>query len=157
DWRPPAAGDPAAVRALTDLYGPRSEAVETANAEVFRRLDQGAPVFVDVCRAVDVIPGFGERMLLHPGPPLAWDEVCDPLRRARRAAVVAGGWAPDVPAAHAMLAAGEVTFAAAGEHATVVPMATALGPSMPVCVVDNRDGGTRAYAPVSQGSGDVAW
>jgi Protein of unknown function (DUF1116) len=28
---------------------------------------------------------------------------------------------------------------------------------MPVWVVDNADGGTRAFAPVGQGSGDVAW
>jgi hypothetical protein len=74
-----------------------------------------------------------------------------------RAAVVAEGWAGDVAAAEELLAGGEVRLGSANEHATVVPMATALGPSMPVWVVENRDGGTTAYAPIGQGPGDVAW
>jgi hypothetical protein len=157
DWRPPADGDPVAVRALTELYGLRSADIDAANAEVLRRLDQGVPCLVNVRTALDVVPGMGERMLLHPGPPIAWADVCDPLRRSMRAAVVAEGWAADVAGADALLRSGEVTLDAANEHATVVPMATALGPSAPVYVVDNAAGGTRAYAPVGQGPGDVAW
>jgi hypothetical protein len=157
DWRPPAGGDPAAVRALTDLYGLASVEIDRANAEVLRRLDTGVPCLVDVATAADVVPGLGERMLLHAGPPIGWDAVCDPLRRSLRAAVVAEGWAADVDAAGALLAGGEVRLGAANEHATVVPMATALGPSMPVYVVEDRQGGTRAFAPVSQGPGDVQW
>jgi Protein of unknown function (DUF1116) len=124
---------------------------------VLRHLDQGVPVLVDVATAGDVVPGFGGRTLLHAGPPIGWDEMCDPLRRSARAAVIAEGWAADVKRADTLLATGEVALAAANEHATVVPMATVLGPSMPVWVVDNRTGGTRAYAPISQGPGDVAW
>jgi hypothetical protein len=157
DWRPPADGDPQAVRALTDLYGLRSLAIDAANAEVLRRLDQGVPYLVDVATAANVVPDLGDRTLLHAGPPIGWDEMCDPLRRSARAAVVAEGWATDVTGADALLAAGAVSLAAANEHATVVPMATVLGPSMPVWVVDNRAGGTRAYAPISQGPGEVAW
>jgi hypothetical protein len=157
DWRPPAGGDPAAVRALTDLYGQRSVDLDPANAEVLRRLDTGVPMLVDVRPAADVVPDLGDRTLLHPGPPIVWADVCDPLRRSMRAAVVAEGWAPDVDEAHTLLADGGVTLAAANEHATVVPMATALGPSMPVWVVENAAGGTRAFAPIGQGGGDVAW
>jgi hypothetical protein len=157
DWRPPADGDPAAVSALTGLYGARSVDIDRANGEVLRRLDKGVPMLVDVRTAADVVPGLGDRTLLHAGPPIGWDDVCDPLRRSMRAAVVAEGWAPDVAAAQELLAAGRVTLAAANEHATVVPMATALGPSMPVWVVENAAGATRAFAPIGQGPGDVAW
>ncbi|MFF5207277.1 DUF1116 domain-containing protein [Streptosporangium sp. NPDC000396] len=154
DARPPAHGDPVMVRALTDLY---SAGLEAANAEVLRRLDREVSYVVDVSPAKEVIPGIGDRMILHPGPPIAWDEVCDPLRRSSRAAVVAEGWADDPAMAERLLASGGVTLSAANEHGTVVPMATALGPSMPVWVVDNPAGGTRAFAPLGQGSGDVAW
>ena len=157
DWRPAAGGDPVAVRALTDLYGTRSLDVDAANAEVLRRLDRGVPFLVDVSAATDAVPGIGDRTLLHPGPPCTWDEVCDPLRRSMRAAVVAEGWATDVEAAEELLAARDVELAAANEHATVLPMATALSPSMPVWVVENPEGGTRAFAPIGQGPGDVAW
>jgi hypothetical protein len=157
DWRPPASGDPIPVRALTDLYGPRSVGIDPANAEVVRRLDKGVPMLVDVRHAGDVVPGLGHRTLLHAGPPLQWHQVCDPLRRSMRAAVVAESWADDVAGAEALLASGHVALAAANEHATVVPMATAVGPGTPVWVVDNADGGTRAFAPLGQGPGDVAW
>lgn len=154
DAGPPARGDPAIVRALTGLY---AADLEPANAEVLRRLDKEVPYAVDVCPARDVVPGFRDRMILHAGPPIAWAGVCDPLRRSMRAAVVAEGWADDLAGAERLLAGGEVELAAANEHDTVVPMATALGPSMPVWLVDNLAGGTRAFAPLGQGPGDTAW
>ncbi len=157
DWRIPAGGDADAVAALEQLYGPRSESIDRANTEVLRRLDEGAPLLVDIATAADVVPGIGPRTLLHCGPAIAWDAVCDPLRRSMRAAAVAEGWASDVEHAHRLLAGGDIRLSPATDHATVVPMATAIGPSMPVFVVDNGSGGTRAYAPINQGPGETAW
>src|SRR5690606_340999 len=96
EWRIPAGGDHRAVAALQVLYGPRAAAIDEANAEVVRRLDRGVPVLVDVATARDVVPDFGDRTVLHCGPPIDWARVCDPLRRSIRAAVVAEGWAGDV-------------------------------------------------------------
>ena len=53
DWRIPAGGDLELVAALEELFGPRSEEIEAANAEVVRRLDQGVPQLVDVVPAGD--------------------------------------------------------------------------------------------------------
>lgn len=157
DWRIPADGDPDAVRALALLHGDAGRSIDEANAEVVRRLDQGVPRLVDVAAAGSAVPGLDGRMLLHCGPPLPYGEHCDPLRRSMRAAVVAEGWAADVAGAERALVSGAVGLDAANHHDTVVPMATAIGPSQPVLVVDNREGGTRAFSPVNQGPGDVAW
>ena len=157
DWRIPAGGDATAVAALQQLYGPRAEAIDRANAEVVRRLDEGVPTLVGIAVGGDTLPGFDGRMLLHCGPPIAWEDVCDPLRRSMRAATIAEGWAEDLAQADRLLATGEVALSPAGDHATVMPMASVIGPSMPVFVVDNEAGGTRAYAPVNQGPGDTAW
>ncbi|MEJ3655271.1 DUF1116 domain-containing protein [Actinomycetes bacterium KLBMP 9759] len=157
DWRIPADGDLDAVRALTVLHGDAAAAVDEANAEVVRRLDQGVAMLVGVLPAGTVVPGLDQRTILHSGPPLPYAEHCDPLRRSMRAAVVAEGWAPDVEEAERLLAADDVLIDAANHHDTVVPMATAIGPSQPVLVVENREGGTRAFSPVNQGPGDVAW
>jgi hypothetical protein len=157
DWRIPAGGDPAAVAALTRLHGVHSASLEKANAEVYRRLDTGVPVLVGVQTALGVVPGLSDRMILHCGPEIEYADVCDPLRRSMRAAVVAEGWASSPVDAEVLLARGEVALAPANEHSCVVPMATALGPSAPVFVVSNADGGTRAFAPVNQGPGEVAW
>jgi len=150
DWRIPAGGDLSLVAALGRLYGRHAAAVDGANAEVVRRLDTGVPMLVGIARAGDVVPGMGERTVLHCGPAIAWDHMCEPLRRSVRAAVLAEGW--DVSAGD-----GEVDLAPANLHATVVPMATAMGPSAPVFVVEMEAGGTRAFSPINQGPGEVAW
>ena len=157
DWRIPAAGDPKAVAALTRLYGVRSLAFDAANAKALARLDQGAPFLTGIAAAGDVVPQMGERMLLHAGPPIEYSQVCDPLKRSMRAATIAEGWAMDVAGAEALLASGAIALDAANDHSTVVPMATALGPTTPVWIADNADAGTRAFAPVNQGSGEVPW
>ncbi len=156
DWRVPANGDRAALDALTVLYGSRAAAVTAANAEVLRRLDEGVPRLVGIATVADT-PGYTGRTLLHCGPPIDYAQACDPLRRSMRAATVAEGWAADVEVAHALLDAGEIALDAAHHHDTVVPMATAVGASQPLLVVENELGGTRAYSPVNQGPGEVAW
>lgn len=161
DWRIPAGGDELAVAALRRLCGPLTARIDAANAEVLRRLDTGVPLATAVRPAGEVVAALrgraGDRVLLHAGPSLALDDACDPLRRSVRAAVVAEGWAADVPSAERLLAAGEITLSPANESDVVVPMATVLGPRTPVWVVENAAGGTRAFAPLGQGSGDVAW
>jgi hypothetical protein len=160
EWRVPADGDPAAVRALTSLYGVHAHTVDAANTEVVRRLDEGVPQLVGIASVADV-PGFDEvgggRGLLHCGPPIDYGDACDPLQRSMRAAVVAEGWAGDVRGADELLRRGDVALAPANHHDTVVPMASAVGPSQPVMVVTNAEGGTRAYSPINQGPGEVAW
>jgi Protein of unknown function (DUF1116) len=157
DWRIPAGGDLELVAALARLYGPASERIDAANAEVLRRLDTAEPVAVGVAPALQVIPGMAERTVLHAGPALDWELFCDPLRRSVRAAVVAEGWADDPDAADALIRSADVMLAPANEHATVGPMATAIGPSAPVWIVENPAGGNRAYTGINQGPGKTAW
>jgi hypothetical protein len=157
DWRIPAGGDLAAVAMLSRLYGDQERTVETANAEVVRRLDSGKPQLVEVSTVAQAVPGIAGRTLLHCGPAIGFGQVCDPLRRSMRAAVVAEGWAPDVEEAQRLLAGGDVALQPANSHQAVVPMASAIGPTAPVFVVADGEGGTRCYAPVSQGPGEVAW
>jgi hypothetical protein len=157
DWRIPAGGDLEAVRALARVYGDAGAAIDAANAEVVRRLNEGVPHLVGVSALERIAPGAEGRMLLHCGPPLPYPEHCDPLRRSMRAAVVAEGWAADVTEAGRLLERGQVGLDAANHHDTVIPMAGALGPSQPVLVVRNAEGGTQAYSGINQGPGDVAW
>lgn len=156
-WRIPAGGDPGSVRALEVLYGERAAAIDAANAEVVRRLNEGVPRLVGVSTVAASVPGVTGRTVLHCGPSLPYAEHCDPLRRSIRAAVVAEGWAADVAEADQRLRGGEIALDAANHHDTVVPMASALGPSAPVLVVEHAEGGERAYSGLNQGPGDVAW
>ena len=157
DWRVPAGGQPDAVAALGRLYGIHAERIEAANAEVLRRLDQGTPLLTAVTTVARAVPGLGDRTLLHCGPALGYAEAPDPLRRSMRAAVLAEDWAGSLEQADDLLAREEIRLAPANEHRVVVPMATALGASAPLYVVENPAGRTTGYAPISQGPGEVAW
>ncbi|MGQ0576991.1 MAG: oxamate carbamoyltransferase subunit AllG family protein [Pseudonocardia sp.] len=157
EWRIPAGGDLDAVAALTTLHGDAAAGIDAANAEVVRRLDAGIPQLTGVSTVGTAVPGVEGRMLLHCGPPLPYVAHCDPLRRSLRAATIAEGWAADVAEADRLLDSGEITLDAANHHDTVVPMASAIGPSAPVLVVDERESGLRAFAPLNQGPGEVAW
>jgi hypothetical protein len=157
DWRVPAGGDPELVAALTRLHGRHSDRIADANAEVARRLDAGQPLCRGIGVAGETVPAMDERTVLHAGPALPWERFPDPLRRAVRAALVAEGWSADVAGAEELVVAGEVALEPATAHDTVVPMATALGPSAPVWIVENPQGGNCAYAPLSQGPGQTQW
>jgi hypothetical protein len=157
EWRIPAGGDLDLVRALTRLLGPRAEAIDEANGEVVRRLDRSAPVLLGVGTARDDVPGLGDRMILHPGPPLPWEEFCDPLRRSVRAVVVAEGWADTVDEAQKLVDGGDIELEPANHHGASIPMASALGPSAPVLVVEDEEGGRRGYSGINQGPGKTPW
>ena len=157
DWRIPAGGRPDLVRALQQLYGPSGARIDAANVEALRRIDEGLPLLTAVATMRDVVPGIDQRTILHCGPALGWPEFCDPLRRSVRAAVIAEGWATNPDAAERLLRTGGVRLDAANDHDVVVPMATAIGPSAPVLVVDNERGGNRAFSSLNQGPGKVAW
>src|SRR3990172_3399298 len=157
DWQIPAGGREDLVAALARLYGDAAAVVDGANAEVLRRLDDGAPLLVRVGTAEREIPGMGPRALLHPGPPIEWRDWCDPLRRSARAVVMADGWASDPSEAERRISNGDVRLSSASEHAAAIPMASVLGPSAPVLVVENPQGGNLGFSGVNQGPGATSW
>lgn len=157
DWRIPAGGDGRLVAALARLLGPAADGIDRANAEVVRRLNDGVPLLRGIDRAGDAVPAMGERTILHCGPAIEWERMCDPLQRSVKATVVEEGWAGDVTTAAVLVEAGEVDLRPANEHSAVVPMATSIGPSAPVYVVECEAGGTTAFSSINQGSGAVQW
>ncbi len=157
DWRIPAAGDPGAVAALTRLYGRHSRSIDRANAEVARRLDEGSPKLVAIRPAAEVVPGADAKTILHCGPPIGWADMADPLKRSVRAAVMAEGWAGNPGEAERLVAGGGVRLEPANHHDAVVPMASAIGPTAPMLVVEDEAAGTRAFSSINQGPGEVPW
>jgi hypothetical protein len=149
DWRPPPAE---LVDVLKRLW---SDRVAAANAEVVERLEAVAPCAVTVAPAREVVPGLRDGLLLHSGPPIEWERVCDPQRRALTAAAVFEGWAGDREDAARRLAAGEIELAPGNEHDHVGPMTGVCSPSMPVWVVEG--GGTRAFSTLNEGPGRTLW
>lgn len=131
------------------------ERIEEANREALRRMAEAEPVLVDVQPAAKVIAGLGERMVLHAGPPLAWNEMCGPMRGAVAGAILYEGWAPDLASAAALAASGAIEFHPNHHFDAVGPMTGMTTRSMPVMVVENRRFGNRSYCALNEGLGKV--
>ena len=152
-WVPPAGGDREAARALEFLYAnPDIDAANTKAMEAFLACD---PRLVGVDRADRAVPGMKGRMLLHSGPPIAWERMCGPVRGALMGAMMFEGWAGDTAEAERLAASGEVAFEPCHHHDAVGPMAGVISPSMPVWITEDATGGGRTFSNFNEGLGKV--
>lgn len=140
------ADDPEAASGLGAL-------IARANEEALKRIVHAEPVLTDVRPAREVVPAIGGRTLLHAGPPIAFENMCGPMRGAIIGALLYEGWAETPAEAERVARSGAVEFAPCHDRQAVGPMAGVISPSMPVLVVENRTAGTVAFAPLNEGWG----
>ncbi|HEY7074472.1 MAG TPA: DUF1116 domain-containing protein, partial [Solirubrobacteraceae bacterium] len=143
DWRPPA-----------EPLSPAPDAA-AANDEAVARLDAAQPLLVGVGTARDLLPGMGDRTILHAGPPIEWPDMAGPLRGAIVGAALHEGLADTPEAAERRAARGDFEFAPCHERGAVGPMAGVVSASMPMCVVENATHGNRAFCTFNEGLGKV--
>ncbi|MBM3601786.1 MAG: DUF1116 domain-containing protein, partial [Alphaproteobacteria bacterium] len=153
DWAPPANGERRACEALARLVG--HPGIDAANAQAVERYLVAQPKLAGIGAAGEVVPGLGERMILHAGPPIEWRRMCGPMRGAIVGAILYEGWAADEKHAQAMADSGDIAFEPCHHHAAVGPMAGILSPSMPVWMVENTAHGNRAFSTLNEGLGKV--
>ena len=151
DWSPPAQADREAGLALARVVN--LERVEQANREAFDRFQAARPILKGVGTARTTIPGMGERMLLHAGPPIRWDAMCGPMQGAVIGAILYEGWAADQDEARTLAAGGEITYDPCHHHQAVGPMAGLVSPSMPVWIVENAEHGNQSFSTLNEGIG----
>jgi hypothetical protein len=138
------------------VSGPRTGAlIDRANAEAVARIMAATPVLTGVARAGDVVPGMAGDLLLHAGPPITWERMSGPVRGAVIGALLYERRARTEEDAAALAASGRIRFEPCHHHSAVGPMAGIITSSMPVCIVENRAGGTRAYTTFNEGYGKV--
>ncbi len=153
DWAPPGAGEIAVAESLARLTA--LPTISAANEQAFAAYAAARPILEGIGIARDVVPDIGERTILHAGPPVAWTEMCGPMRGAIVGAILYEGWAADPETARAFAAGSQIVFAPCHHHAAVGPMAGIISPSMPVWIVRNADGGNRAFSNLNEGLGKV--
>jgi hypothetical protein len=124
---------------------------DRANAETLARLWAAEPVLVDVRPALDVVPGMTPETVLTSGAPLAWDEYFGGQRSGVIGGALYEGLARDAEEADALIRAGRIRLATCSEHGCVGSLAGIYTASMPVLVVENADGGNRAFCNLFEG------
>jgi Protein of unknown function (DUF1116) len=136
-------------------HGSVTDARRRANAAALERLVRGRAVLLDVRPAIEVVPGMRPDLVLHAGPPLAWDEMVPPMQAAVAGALVYAGAAGSLEDAGRAARDGRIRFAPAHDHGMVGPMAGVVCARMPVFVVRNETYGNLAFATINEGLGKV--
>ena len=156
DWQPPGRGDPGLARLCAELaddsdgLGAR---IAAANKLAFECLVAAEPRWVDVRPAGEVLANMTSHTILHAGPPIEWARMCGAMRGGIVGALLYEGLAATPQAAEQLAASGQIQFAPCHSRDAVGPMAGIVSASMPVMVVENAAGGTRAFATFNEGWG----
>lgn len=149
-WQPPAGNSDEALGKL--LGDPR---VDAANQQAVQRMMAARPRVVDVRPAGEAIPGMHKRLLLHAGPPIAWERMSGPMRGAILGALLYEGLAEDIESAERLASGGEIAYAPCHHYSAVGPMAGIVSASMPVHIIEEPVFGNRTYSTLNEGLGKV--
>lgn len=131
------------------------QTIDEANQAVIDKMIAAAPFLVDVVPAKDKISELKERVLLHAGPPIKYENMTDPMKGACVGAILFEGWAKDEEGARELLENDEITFIPCHHVNAVGPMGGITSMNMPVLVVENRESGNEAYCQMNEGIGAV--
>ena len=129
--------------------------IEKANSEATQRMMEARPVLVGLGKALDVIPGMREDLLLHAGPPLTWERASGPMRGAITGALIFEGKAKNEVEAQALVESGQIEFEPCHHHQSVGPMAGVICPTMSVYILENQTHGNNSYSNLNEGYGKV--
>jgi hypothetical protein len=129
--------------------------IEKANAEATQRMMEAQPVLVGLGKALDVIPGMRDDLLLHAGPPITWERASGPMRGAITGALIFEGRAESEADARALVESGEIRLEPCHDHQAVGPMAGVICSSMSVYILENKTHGNRSFSNLNEGYGKV--
>lgn len=129
--------------------------INKANNEAVDRMMNAQPVVVDMGKALEVIPGMREDLLLHAGPPITWERASGPMRGAITGALIFEGKAKDESSAKKLIDSGEIKLEPCHHHQAVGPMAGIICSSMSVYVLENKTHRNKSYSNLNEGYGKV--
>jgi Protein of unknown function (DUF1116) len=152
-WQPPGNADPVLAWQLAQLMlDPR---IESANTEATKRIINARPMWEDIPLRADGVWSElkNNKILLHAGPPVAWQDMCGPMQGAMIGAALYEGWADTPEKAQKLLENGEIEFAQCHDFDAVGPMTGIISASMPLIKVREASHGNIAYTNINEGIG----
>jgi hypothetical protein len=129
--------------------------IEKANLETTQKMMEARPVVVGMGKAIDVIPGMRENLLLHAGPPITWERASGPMRGAITGALIFENKAKNWEEAQELVESGKIVLEPCHHHQSVGPMAGIICPSMSVYNLENKTHGNHSYSNLNEGYGKV--
>ena len=127
------------------------EKIQQANEKAVNRIIDSDPVWVDILPAGEVIDGLEDHMILHSGPPIAYEDMCMLHRRGMVSGVLFEGWAKTEEEAKKLLEVGEIKIDSALNHNTVGAGTGIITKSVAMMVIEDRATGKRAATFPAEG------
>lgn len=159
-WRPRAGGNKKLIRILNEL-DKRADEIDRANEKVVERMVSSQPILTDVRPAYELIPELDteEKIILHAGPPIKWENMTGPMQGSCIGAMLFEGWATDHEDAQTQLDNGEVRFVPCHHVGAVGPMGGITTKNFPVVLVENKadksEESSRGISIMNEGIGEV--
>lgn len=156
NWRPRAGGNKKLIHILNEL-DKREAQIDADNQVIIDRFLASQPFLMDAKPAKDVIPELntGEKVVLHAGPPIKYENMTGPMQGSVIGAMLFEGWATDQDDARRQLDAGEIQFMPCHHAGAVGPMGGITTANFPVFVVENKADGTTGFCIMNEGIGEV--
>lgn len=129
--------------------------IEEANNRAVSIILQAKPALTGISTAGEAVPGMRKNLILHSGPPVAWENMCGPMRGAVIGGLIYEGEAASQAEAEDLAGSGDIEFEPCHHHGTVGPMAGVVTWSMPVWIIENKRFKNRAYSTLNEGLGKV--
>jgi len=129
--------------------------IEKANAAATDRMMEARPVVVGMGKAIDVVPGMRDNLLMHAGPPITWERASGPMKGAITGALIYEGKAKDMDEAQKLVESGEIDLEPCHHHQSVGPMAGVTSANMSVYILENKTHGNMSYSNLNEGYGKV--
>ncbi len=129
--------------------------IERANTEATTKMIEARALLSGLDKAIDVVPGMRDNLLLHAGPPITWERASGPMRGAITGALIFEGKAKGEADAKALIESGEIELEPCHHHQAVGPMAGVTSPSMSVYIIENETHGNKAFSNLNEGYGKV--
>ncbi len=129
--------------------------IDKANQEATQKMIEARAMLTGLAKAINVIPGMRDNLLLHAGPPITWERASGPMRGAITGALIFEGKAKNEAEAKALVESGEIELEPCHHHQAVGPMAGVTSASMSVYIIENETHGNKAFSNLNEGYGKV--
>lgn len=129
--------------------------IDEANEAVIQKITEAQPFLIDIKPGKELIPELNERVILHAGPPIKWEDMTDPMKGSCVGGVLFEGWETTEEGARKLLSEGGVKFIPCHSVDAVGPMGGITTGNMPLLVVKNNADGKKAYCTMNEGIGKV--
>ena len=141
---------PSADKALREMRSIQDK-IDHANAFVLKQLQNADPYWVGMKPAIECVPDMHEGLILHAGPDIPWDQMCQAQRDGGVNGALYEGYAKTREEAAKLLETGQIEFKSANDYHIVAPGSGIATPSLIVNIVEDRNSGARGYCAPFEG------